>query len=427
MRALLLSLPLVLASGREGGDLGDLEHILDKLFFGSDQPSALAASQAVEQAAPKYSDAEMGDFGLVQRKIITERVCDEPLAVLQAAAGTQSTIVPHRPINLTTEGDEHSLKANQRIFPGQVFLTVGIDNMLVSTEPHPDLEPILWNVNNSEVQHTLWMKQQPFNTVWLAINLLYHKALGSQSKFAPYINMLPETLNLPTNWAADEVTELEGTSLDGRMLTFERIMVREWHKVLFPTLFSVTPRATLVFKGKESFFTLEQFRWAFDIIETRAFSVKHRGYKSKALVPLVDMANHNADQRHTDALWDYADGKLIVASRGKFEVGDEVTMNYGSLNNAGLLMHYGFTIANNPVKGTPRPPDLWPTSAADVEDILSKFKTTKEEDEKLLQQTDLPINALHALRVRMEERDALTGMDFHRTLKSDSASSYRQI
>eukprot|EP00959_Pyramimonas_sp_CCMP1952_P379896 7958410-Pyramimonas_sp.AAC.6 len=52
---------------------------------------------------------------------------------------------------------------------------------------------------------------------WLAVTLflLHERSLGAASEWAPYISLLPSTMDMPLFWSEDELREIEGEWYDG--------------------------------------------------------------------------------------------------------------------------------------------------------------------------------------------------------------------
>merc|ERR1711988_1509274 len=154
-----------------------------------------------------------------------------------------------------------------------------------------------------------------------------------------------------------------------------------------------------VFADKQQFFTEQEFLWAMNIVDTRAFGFPFAGTFTKVLVPLIDMFNHGT----APTSWDFAFGKFVLVAGRSYTPGEEVTISYGNLNNAHLLEHYGFAMEHNPVEGTPRSPELWPKDPIDLHMALKEFKTTIEQDYEIVANSNSTFNQRNAALVRIEE------------------------
>ena len=66
------------------------------------------------------------------------------------------------------------LKAVKKIEPGELFMSVGTDDMMIALRPHPKLSKILYECTDSVLEDKLWKAPgTPFTTMWLTINLMF--------------------------------------------------------------------------------------------------------------------------------------------------------------------------------------------------------------------------------------------------------------
>lgn len=395
---------------QQGNDFSALSTALDKLFGVTPGSGLQVPAPTPEPEKPKieYPAGELGAFNLISKNRIANETDDEVLPLLAASKMREELRIPKRPLKLlTTATGFHSLKATEKIAPNQIFMSARINDLLISSRPHEDIRHIFYDCKDVTLNNTLYRAPNtPFATMWMALSLLYERSLGKDSHYASYIETLPVNFSTPIHWSKEELDELAGSSLYREMVEMEQLTQKHWFLGAWPLLLTVYPE---IFVPRKQFFTEDAFKWAFDIVETRAFGLEIDGFHTKVLAPLIDMFNHGMkNDGGATAAWDYNDGRFVLVAQTPFEMGDEVTICYGTLNNVALLSHYGFTLPNNPVEAKPRPYEV--KDKEQMEKELATFHTTHEEDEQLLQKvSDLPFNTRNALILRMEEREAIMG------------------
>jgi len=173
--------------------------------------------------------------------------------------------------------------------------------------------------------------------IFLMIYLLWdRKVNGSKSFFAPYYNILPQTLrNMPIFWNAQELKYLEGSHLltqindrsDAIREDYERICSISPHD--FPTIAS-----------------LDDFRWARMIVCSRNFGLLINGHRTSALVPHADMLNHH---RPRETKWTFCEERqcFTITTLQSIQAGCQVYDSYGQKCNHRFLLNYGFCVERN--------------------------------------------------------------------------------
>ena len=85
--------------------------------------------------------------------------------------------------------------------------------------------------------------------------------------------------------------------------------------------------------------------WAVAMATSRAFAL-HGPQQPQALLPLIDTGNHSFQPNSKVVRGD--DGAADLLALQSIDQGSEITMSYGAVNNANLLLNYGFVDASNP-------------------------------------------------------------------------------
>jgi hypothetical protein len=166
------------------------------------------------------------------------------------------------------------------------------------------------------------------DTLILTLFLLDERDKDRQSRWYPYIRLLPETFSTPL---FHKDNYLEYTSAFYLTQTMRQ---------------SMSDVYDLVGSTK---FSLENFLWAYTVVVSRAFTLNDWG---TTLIPLADLANHvtlSNEANLCSAGIDQTTDRFILNTTNKSIVnGDELSIKYNDLANWQLLLYYGFAIENNP-------------------------------------------------------------------------------
>ncbi len=144
----------------------------------------------------------------------------------------------------------------------------------------------------------------------LSKRLAEQRELGDESKFAPYIDVLPDLEYykeiLPRFWSEerlDLVTEGDGGEV--------------YRKIHEDDCSDLDP-------------------WAYACVTSRANYVQDHGF---AMTPILDMINHDSASLTSAAI---LEEELFLSVDNTFQNGEEVFISYGELTNLETLCNYGF-------------------------------------------------------------------------------------
>ncbi|GAQ87091.1 hypothetical protein KFL_003310030 [Klebsormidium nitens] len=169
---------------------------------------------------------------------------------------------------------------------------------------------------------------------WIALALfLLHEKAKPESRWRPYLDLLPEELDSPFFWEDDDLKELEGTQLLGNVLSYRSFIERTFEESVRPILES-QPQL-----WPQSVATSDAFSWAFGIVRSRTHPAL--AGDDIALVPLADLINHG-------------NGPYVGASNQDFWAKKtQITMDYGAeKSNGDLALDYGFVVDGGIGEGT---------------------------------------------------------------------------
>eukprot|EP00796_Vickermania_ingenoplastis_P011593 gene11593-7988_t len=197
----------------------------------------------------------------------------------------------------------------------------------------------------------------------LVLCLVYERfVVGAEaSHWGPLLRGCPESYPLiPSFWDMSDLAELEGLDMLDEILErrreleafHERVLsaLPVIHSALQLTRTSKRDRRDESLETLETAFSLEALQWARASFDSRAFYLNVDSETRLTMAPLADMINHanTSDvlvrRVATDA------GPFIMetgAGLGKEDVGRELWMSYGPLQNWELLQYYGFVLDDN--------------------------------------------------------------------------------
>jgi hypothetical protein len=123
-------------------------------------------------------------------------------------------------------------------------------------------------------------------------------------------------------------------------------MATEWQKEV-EDAYNLLTRSTggLLF-GLET--TLEDFKWAVSVVESRAFGFRVKGEVVQALVPYFDQANHSFASKASHEFEEDTDRVVMIDGADAGIVEREFYITYGDKSNRQLQCQYGFIVTANP-------------------------------------------------------------------------------
>jgi hypothetical protein len=161
--------------------------------------------------------------------------------------------------------------------------------------------------------------------------LLASLLLGADDRHAPYLASLPGRLpGLPLFYTAEEQARLEGTAL-APMLAQRRAELVDEVAWLHANAGMAALRTSQWFRARA-------------LVASRVF---YLGDEEEALVPLADLLNHAPEP---EVVWELCGGRFVLRAVRAVAAGEELHHCYGATANARLLLNYGFTVADNPVR-----------------------------------------------------------------------------
>lgn len=160
---------------------------------------------------------------------------------------------------------------------------------------------------------------------------ILHRRDRPDPRWAPYLATLPE--RVPTHpffYDRARVRALRGTSLEALVPARRAFLLEElgWLRAHVPDTAGWTDDAWLL---------------ARTLVTSRLFGLE--GAVGNALVPLADLCNHALTP---GARWGLDGDDFVLHAATALAPGAEVHEGYGAKSNLRLLLHYGFTLAENP-------------------------------------------------------------------------------
>lgn len=232
------------------------------------------------------------------------------------------------------------LKATRKISIGEAIVEVPLSCML-----HSDLA--IGTVLKTAAVCDPILQSMP--SVCLAMLLLVEKHKGSDSKWKPYLDMLPRKYIHPLFMTVQEILLLRSSPVFEEAMKLRKNVARQYgyfHQML---LSGRNGFEKLNFTAAD--FLFDDYCWAICTVMTRQNPIP----KSEAgadgtfiisLIPLWDMANHKHGTITTD--YDESLKKGICYAMEDNEIGDQVFICYGKRNNGDFVLHNGFICVEHP-------------------------------------------------------------------------------
>lgn len=213
-------------------------------------------------------------------------------------------------------------------------------------------ESMIFSFNKIQEQLPEMLRQRIFYDCPLFDNMshirltfaLIIEKLNGQSKWKPYLDILPEKFRTVLYFTPAEMKELQGTMAFSSALKQVKFIATQY-AFLYKYLIVAIENHPVIEELQNSF-TYEFYRWAVSIICTRQNVIPQEdGSKESVLIPLWDMANHVNGIINTQ----YNDETHQIESfcLKDFDVNQHVTMAYGNRSNEQFLIHNGFVYPEN--------------------------------------------------------------------------------
>ncbi|ORC91077.1 SET domain containing protein [Trypanosoma theileri] len=210
----------------------------------------------------------------------------------------------------------------------------------------------------------------------LVLALIYERYVAKDaSHWRELISSCPTMYpTVPSFWDWDDLAELEGLDVLDDVLA-KRAQLLQFHTEVM----SVLPIIYEALEGrsgleKDDFldqFSVEAIMWARATFDSRAFNLRVDERVVLSLVPIADMINHNNRSNVLVRKVEPNKGDFVMQigpSLTAEDVGHELWMSYGPLQNWELLQFYGFVLENNEYDKLPFPFDTPTTVTGDVWD-----------------------------------------------------------
>lgn len=236
-----------------------------------------------------------------------------------------------------------------------VLITLSLDSLITYRTILNDTK----FMHHLKGQEYIKMKYQAL----LAMYLIYNYKIEN-SDYKPYLETLPRQLSNPYFCNRNELYHLPLEFIEHIAGTKKNI--------------------SSFFKYYEPRFnflniTLQDFEWAYFIVNTRSVFIPTQKYNEHelellldephyGLAPFLDMFNHS-DNAKTKV--EVSNGNYILLIENKYRKYEEIFINYGTHNNFKLLTDYGFFSPKNEI-------DYFEIHIRDIEDLLQSKQFSKK-------------------------------------------------
>ena len=169
---------------------------------------------------------------------------------------------------------------------------------------------------------------------FLTTYILQEKKKGEESKYFPFIDILPKTFeNFPIFFTPEEKEWLRGSPFLDQVE--EKIIDV---KTDFDLICDKVP--------EYSQFSLTEFSEIRMMVSSRIFGMNILGKKTDGFVPMADMLNH---KRPKQTSWTYTDDKngFVIEALKDIPRNEQVYDSYGKKCNSRFFLNYGFIVENN--------------------------------------------------------------------------------
>ncbi|KAG0092369.1 hypothetical protein BGZ93_009264 [Podila epicladia] len=188
----------------------------------------------------------------------------------------------------------------------------------------------------------------------LMMCLIYEYGKGTESKWRPYFDILPEEFSTPMFWSENDLMELIGTGV------IDKIGKNEAESIFKDNLWPLIQAHPDLFPGEDEAYFLRTFHRMGSLIMAYAFHAEDEDEDEDeddedeeaepkvnvSMVPMADMLNHKTG--HNNARLFHEKECLRMVSIKPIKSGEQIYNTYGDLCNADLLRKYGFVDMPNP-------------------------------------------------------------------------------
>ncbi|CAI5438590.1 unnamed protein product [Caenorhabditis angaria] len=197
-----------------------------------------------------------------------------------------------------------------------------------------------------------------------------------KSAWSPYLKVLPQTFDTPAFQKIDY--NLQELPLEIRKYWIDQKLEIE----------QITTKLLRLFPE----LTADKILWAWHVVNTRCIFVENIEHDKVdnsdgdtiAVIPFVDMLNHDPTEFQGIALHEKVNGQYVVRAKKSVSEGDQIFVCYGPHSNTRLLIEYGFTVPGNMNTKVLIPKEVLVTLAK-----IAEIKVTREH-EMILDEVGLP-------------------------------------
>ncbi|CAP33463.2 Protein CBR-SET-29 [Caenorhabditis briggsae] len=173
------------------------------------------------------------------------------------------------------------------------------------------------------------------------------------SAWSPYLKVLPKEFDTP----AFKGIDYDVNTLPLSIRKFWVDQKKEISEISEKVGDHYEVRKKIVFQLRRLFpeLTHDKILWAWHVVNTRCIFVENEEHDNVdnsdgdtiAVIPYVDMLNHDPQKYQGVAIHEKRNGRYVVQAKRQIMEGEQVFVCYGAHDNARLLVEYGFTLPNN--------------------------------------------------------------------------------
>jgi hypothetical protein len=138
---------------------------------------------------------------------------------------------------------------------------------------------VVLSVKNTAIADVL-QEYEIAGLLGLTLAVMFEQAKGQASPWFEYLISLPEKVDIPLLWDANQIHFLDGTELGESVMQDQMALREDYDSIILPIL------KEPVFCPLEEF-SFEKFQNASSLVSSRAFDVDE--YHQHSMVPLADM------------------------------------------------------------------------------------------------------------------------------------------